>query len=165
MDTKRRKVDFSVGRYEYTYAYIDPDSIRSEPTIPDLDLTADVELSGGLLREGVELVAFTNDYIQAEFLTDQQTLRFSAEGSTDDAAWTAHNEDLIVRSGGRADSRFSRDYSRDIVAAIPEDEQVRLRIGEEFPMKVSYKIVADDDALGHSYHGEVTFLQAPRIAQ
>ena len=103
LDEETRKLHIHIEGLSYTLALIDPDSIRQEPDIPDLDLAAEIVLEGAQID----------------------------------------------------DSLFSLDYLKDMNKAIPKDAEVRVELGEEFPVKLHYEF-------GEGM-GQVTYMLAPRI--
>lgn len=167
-----KKLVLSSGRYSYTYAILDPDVIRDDPTIPDMDLTTKVDLDGDRLTNAVE---FCNQFAQKVALgydEDNETLYLesieeTARGvGTDDGEFVLPREDIeYVHYTGEARSLYSLDYFTDLTDALPEGETVTVEVGEEFPMTATYGIAPDP--LGPQsgrYLGEVTIMQAPRIA-
>jgi len=50
LDEQTRKLNIRMDGLSSTLALIDPDSIRQEPDIPDLDLPAEIVLEGAQLR-------------------------------------------------------------------------------------------------------------------
>jgi proliferating cell nuclear antigen len=172
-DDERRKLDLTGGPYRYTLSCIDPESLREDPTIPDMDLGFTGDIKIGRLREAVEW--FDEFTTHANFCYEPEDSRFYIEGlerdrsgsvKTDDGLFELARSELeYVREAGPAHSHFSLDYLRDIVNAVPDGRTVTLQVGEEFPMKLSYKIGWEETGPNEGYaHGEVTFMQAPRIA-
>ena len=53
LDEETRKLNIEIGTFSYTMALIDPDSIRKEPDIPDLELPATIVLTGKDLDRGL----------------------------------------------------------------------------------------------------------------
>jgi proliferating cell nuclear antigen len=62
---------------------------------------------------------------------------------------------VIDLSPGEADSLFSLDYLKDIQKSIDGDDELTIRLGEEFPMKMETQFANGD--------GDVLFMLAPRI--
>ena len=78
-----------------------------------------------------------------------------AEGDTDDVHLELGREDLIDLTAGPARSLFSLDYLKDMNKAIPNDAEVRVELGEEFPVKMHFDIAEGQ--------GSVTYMLAPRV--
>jgi len=150
-----RKLDVQVGSLDYTLALIDPASIRQEPDIPELDPAAEIVVEGqalALMADAADMVAdhitFGVDAARSEFYAEGQ-------GDTDDARVAYDADDLVDISGGGARSLYSLDYVTDTTSAIPDEAEVRVELGDEYPTKWHY-----DCAEGR---GTVTTLIAPRI--
>lgn len=155
LDPETRKLHVEFGGLEYTLALIDPDSIRQEPDIPDLDLPARVVLEGNDIDRAVRAADMVSDHIELIVDTDDEVFRVHAEGDTDDVDLELGRDDLIDLKAGAADSLLSLDYLKDLNKAIPKDAEVEIRLGEDFPAKFKYEYA--DGA------GTVTQMLAPRI--
>ncbi|WP_049981902.1 DNA polymerase sliding clamp [Halolamina rubra] len=155
LDEETRKLHIEVEGLSYTLALIDPDSIRKEPDIPDLDLPAEITLEGAQLNRGITAADMVSDHIRLRVDETEETFHIEAEGDTDDVDLQLEAEDLIALTAGPADSLFSLDYLKDMNKAIASDAEVRVELGEEFPVKLHYEFA---EGLGN-----VTFMLAPRI--
>lgn len=171
-DDDTRKLNLGVGPYLYTHACIDPESLREEPNIPNMDLAFAADINIERLREAIEWFDKFTTHVRVGFDSANDSFWMEAmerdrSGSvkTDDGVFEMERGDLdYVREIGEADSHFSLDYFKDIIGAVPENYPVTIRIGEEFPMELSYKIAWDGSSPNEGMaHGEVTFVQAPRI--
>jgi proliferating cell nuclear antigen len=159
-DPQTRKLHISVDGVEYTLALIDPDSIRQEPDIPDLDLPVEVAVESSVIDQGVTAADMVSDHIALGTQQDGRINQFTieAEGDTDDVELVkGEDEDEIIEGTFRsqAHSLFSLDYLKDMNKALPKNGVVTLELGEEFPVKIHFD---DDD-------GEMTttYMLAPRI--
>lgn len=151
-----RKFTIKVGRFEWTEGWIDPDHIRRDPDLPELDLPAEMTLPGSDLTRAVKYNRFVKrtGHTFLEVDEDRRELVARCEDDTDEGAYTLAEEDgLRFHEIGPACSRYSNDYLSDLVDGIPEGTDVRLRLGEEFPLRMKFGI---DE-------GQVEYLQAPRI--
>ncbi|GAB7094627.1 DNA polymerase sliding clamp [Halolamina litorea] len=155
LDEETRKLHIEVEGLSYTLALIDPDSIRQEPDIPDLDLPAEIVLEGAQLNRGITAADMVSDHIRLRVDEAEETFHIEAEGDTDDVDLHLDAADLIDLTAGPADSLFSLDYLKDMNKAIASDAEVRVELGEEFPVKLHYEFA---EGLGN-----VTFMLAPRI--
>lgn len=159
LDQATQKLDIEIAGIEYTLALIDPDSIRQEPDIPELELTATVVLDGGTLDRGISgatIAAGDNGHVRFRADPDAREFHIAAEGDTDHADYTLTDEDVLDASvDALADSLFSLDYVTDIQKPLGTDSEVEVRIGEELPTKWAFEIAEG--------HGEVEYLVAPRI--
>ena len=155
LDEETRKLHIQIDGLSYTLALIDPDSIRQEPDIPELDLPASIVLEGSQLSRGIKAADMVSDHIALRVDQSDEAFYIEAEGDTDDVDLKLDRDDLIDLTAGAADSLFSLDYLKDMNKAIPNDTEVTIELGEEFPVKLHYEFA---EGLG-----QVTYMLAPRI--
>jgi proliferating cell nuclear antigen len=155
LDEETRKLHIQIDGLSYTLALIDPDSIRQEPDIPDLDLPASIVVEGAQLARGIKAADMVSDHIALRVDEEAETFHIEAEGDTDDVDLKLGTEDLIDLQPGPANSLFSLDYLKDMNKAIPSDAEVTVELGEEFPVKLHYQFA--------EAQGQVTYMLAPRI--
>jgi proliferating cell nuclear antigen len=155
LDEETRKLHIQMDGLSYTLALIDPDSIRQEPDIPDLDLAAEIVVEGAQLGRGITAADMVSDHIRLRVDPDAAAFFVEAQGDTDDVDLELGAGDLIDLTPGAADSLFSLDYLKDMNKAIPSDAEVTVELGEEFPVKLHYELA---EGLGR-----VTYMLAPRI--
>ena len=155
LDVETRKLEIKIDGLEYTLALIDPDSIRQEPDIPELDLPATIVIEGRDIDRAVRAADMVSDHIALGVNEDEETFYVDAEGDTDDVHLELGQSDLIDLVLGAAHSLFSLDYLKDMNQAIPRDSEVTIELGEEFPVKIHFDIAEGA--------GSVTYMLAPRI--
>ncbi|WP_280536006.1 DNA polymerase sliding clamp [Halopenitus sp. POP-27] len=155
LDEETRKLHIEIDGLSYTLALIDPDSIRQEPDIPELDLPAEIVLEGAQIDRGITAADMVSDHIRLRIDEAAEAFSIEAQGDTDDVDLNLERDDLIDLTAGPADSLFSLDYLKDMNKAIPKDAEVIVELGEEFPVKLHYSFAEG--------MGNVTFMLAPRI--
>jgi proliferating cell nuclear antigen len=155
LDEETRKLHISIDGLEYTLALIDPESIREEPDLPDLDLPAEIVIEGRDIDRAVTAADMVSDHIELGVNDTKNVFYVKAEGDTDDVHLELNAEDLIDLTVGPASSLFSLDYLDDMNKAIPKDAEVTMELGEEFPVKLHFDIAEGQ--------GRVTYMLAPRI--
>ena len=155
LDEQTRKLHVHIDGLEYTLALIDPDSIRQEPDIPDLDLPAEIVVEGRDIDRAVTAADMVSDHIALGVDEEANHFYIDAEGDTDDVNLELDEEDLLALQAGDARSLFSLDYLKDMDKAIPKDGEVTIELGEEFPVKMHFEIAEG--------MGQVTYMLAPRI--
>jgi proliferating cell nuclear antigen len=155
LDEKTRKLSIRMDGLSSTLALIDPDSIRQEPDIPDLDLSSEIVMEGAQLDRGIKAADMVSDHVRLRVDPDAEAFHIQAEGDTDDVDFQLDVDDLIDLTAGTADSLFSLDYLKDMNKAIPKDAEVTVELGEEFPVKIHYAVAEGQ--------GNVTYMLAPRI--
>ena len=155
LDEETRKVQIRIDGLTSTLALIDPDSSRQEPDIPDLDLPATIVAEGNQLSRGIKAADMVSDHVRLRVDDEEEAFHIPAQGDTDDVDFQLDADDLIDLTSGTADSLFSLDYLKDMNKAIPKDAEVTMELGEEFPVKLHYRIAEGQ--------GNVTYMLAPRI--
>jgi proliferating cell nuclear antigen len=155
LDEETRKLHISIDGLEYTLALIDPESIREEPDLPDLDLAATIVIEGRDIDRAVTAADMVSDHIELGVEDGDDVFYVAAEGDTDDVHLELGQDDLIDLVVGPASSLFSLDYLQDMNKAIPKDAEVTMELGEEFPVKLHFDIAEGE--------GAVTYMLAPRI--
>jgi proliferating cell nuclear antigen len=155
LDEQTRKLHIQLDGLEYTLALIDPDSIRKEPDLPDLDLPARIVLEGADIDRAVKAADMVSDHIALGVNADAEFFYVDAEGDTDDVHFELARDELIDLQSGAAHSLFSLDYLKDMNRAIPKNGEVSVDLGEEFPVRISFEIAEG--------MGSVTYMLAPRI--
>ncbi|WP_435065977.1 DNA polymerase sliding clamp [Halobaculum sp. EA56] len=141
LDQETRKLDVAFDTIDASVALIDPETIRQEPDIPELDLATKITLEGRQLRRGVELADMVSDYVRFIGDPDAREWRMEADGDVDDVSERFSREDLIKgQVPEEHESLFSTDYLLDMTKPIPKDAEVTLRHGTEHPVKFDYEI-------------------------
>jgi len=157
LDGESRKLTIEMGGLEFTMALIDPDSIREEPDIPDLDLPATYVFEGSELDRAVTAADLVGDHVEMTGV-DEDELAITAEGDTDDVEVEISGDDLLSgrhEASGEAASLFSPDYLEDMLGPIGKETECSLRLGGEMPLKLRYSF--------HDSDVSVLNLLAPRI--
>jgi len=155
LDEETRKLHISIDGLEYTLALIDPESIREEPDLPDLDLPATIVIEGRDIDRAVTAADMVSDHIELGVEEEAEVFYVKAQGDTDDVHLELDAEDLVDLVVGEASSLFSLDYLQDMNKAIPKDTEVRMELGDDFPVKLHFDIAQGE--------GQVTYMLAPRI--
>lgn len=156
LDAETRKLHIDIEGLAYTLALIDPESIRQEPDIPDLDLPGTYVVEGRELARAVRAADLCSDHISLRALSDGE-MAFHADGDTDNVNISVSGERLLSGHFGddeAAESMLSLDYLQDVTRPIDTDTAVSILLGEAFPVKLRYSI---DDT-------DVINMIAPRIS-
>jgi proliferating cell nuclear antigen len=156
LDETTRKLHVEIGGFEGRMALIDPDNIRQEPDLPDLDLTAEVVFEGDWFDSAASAADMVSDYIRFGADPDAREFWMRAEGDPDDVEWALSDDELdTARVEDAADSLYSLDYVTDMTKAIPSDAAVTFEVGQQFPFDLHFEL-AEGAA-------DVRYMLAPRI--
>jgi len=152
LDEDTRKLHIEVGGLSYTMALIDPEAIRAEPDLPDLDLPATTRLPAAELERGVSVADLCSDHITLG--ADEDAFLMMAEGDTDDVEVAVPAEECERHGTGESvRTLFSLDYLDDMTGPMAGD--VTVRLGPEMPVKLKWSLGERD--------GGVMMMLAPRI--
>lgn len=160
---KTRELNVSYRGYYIDMACIDPDAIRQEPDLPDLDLPNTITLKTADVVDTLDVANMMSDQVRISCHPDaDEKVRFYAEGDTDDVDKGFTADDTIDgKVTEESEAWFSLNYLIDgtdsysgVFKQIPSDE-VTLTLGDEFPMFIDFEY-ADGS-------GDVRVLLAPRI--
>lgn len=152
LEKETGKLNISMDGLHYSLSLIDPNSIE-EPDVPDLELEYEVILAGQQVKRGIKAATMVSDHM-AFGISD--SFYMSAEGETDEVNLELNEEEVISIEGeGEVRSMFSLDYLEDMAKAIPGDAQVRLEIGDDHPIRITFDVEGG--------RGKVSYLLAPRI--
>lgn len=156
VDMETRTLNLRYRAIEHDVALIDPESIRDEPEVPDLELPNYVEIQSDDLDEAITNAELTSDHVQFDGERDPDRFVFLAEGDIDTTEIT-YDPDMVDRLEVTEDagSLFSIDYLESLVGPIPSGVRVGIEFGEDFPTLWEWS--AYDDAI------EVSVSLAPRI--
>lgn len=156
VDMETRKLQIDYGRASQTLRLIDPSAIRKEPDIHDLDLPNTATVEGAAWDEALTVADLVSDHVFVKGDPDERRFVVSAEGDSDGAEVVFGDEDVLdAEVSTESESVFSLDYMQELAEPIPNDAEVHLQFGHEFPIVVEWS--AHDGAL------ETTGILAPRI--
>lgn len=155
--------DRGMKRYSEWFA-IDPENIRQEPTVPDVNLPNRADPTPRALADGVESISEDHAYVTRDDDTFVIATRDDAEIAAEDhgeiadtvlypnTAWDTREDDRESSS-----SSFSLDYLEDLTDAIVDSKADRVAVswGDDFPAKFIFE--HDEWGFEGQYH------LAPRI--
>lgn len=152
-DAETRALDLRVDELAYTLGLVDPDAIRSAPDVDyDDHLAATVALPGRAFVDAVRACEMVADHCALGVDSDAGHLYAAAEGDVDSVRVEHPADDCEAFSGDDAHSLFSTSYLAEMAGVVPADAPVRLRLGEEAPLELSFERAG----------ASVTYYLAPR---
>ena len=154
LDTERRQLHALVGELAYTLGLIDPEAIREplDPAEMNYDCPAELTITGRDVSRIVDAADMVSSHLTLG--VGGETFYAEAAGDTDDVALAFDRDDLAALSPADAESLFSLDYLREMARPIPAESEVRMELGTEQPVTLSFPVA--DGA------GEATLLLSPR---
>lgn len=156
VDMETRKLQIQYDNAELSMALIDTDAMRNEPDNVSPDLSNWMVVEGHELKRAADIVDVVTDHLFLRGKPGEKTVEISGQGDTDNAAVTLGEEDIIEASiNADTEAVFSLDFIHDILKPVPDDAEVRVEFGDEFPVILKYE--------GLNGHLSVEAAQAPRI--
>jgi proliferating cell nuclear antigen len=138
---------------------IDPDSIRDDPDIPDLDLAWRAATSPKAIQAAVGHCDGVEDYLK--ITNRNEALHFEANGDVSDAVVEVEADvEPLEHADEDAASLFSTDYLDGMAGGLVDGlvDDVSVEFGTEFPCIINFERTDDGETL---YEGQ--YLLAPRI--
>lgn len=152
-DEEKSRLVLKVGNIVRRMNLVDTSSM-ADPRVPELNLPAYVELAVGEIQKGIKAAESVSDHIA--LTADGDTFELFSEGDTDSVNLKLDKSQLVdIKTDGKARSLFPLDYFSNLVKAIPSDTNVRINLGNNYPVKIMFNL-ADGN-------GQVGYLLAPRI--
>lgn len=156
VDMETRRLKFEYGAADLEMGLIDPESIRSEPDVPDVELPNWFIITGEQLSDALEIADLVSDFVNVRVDPDAGTVAFATQGDIDSGAVEYEASDCFDSEFSEAsESIFSLDYLRTLAEPIPSDAELTVDVGDEFPMVLEWE--------GVDGHLSVRQTLAPRI--
>jgi proliferating cell nuclear antigen len=158
VDMETRKLELHYRNIEQSVALIDSEAIRQEPDHPDLDLPNTVTITGEDFDTAVKVCDEVGDHLTIQGRPDDACTRFTADGDVDDTVVTFGADETAdpTQVVEATDTMLSLEYMTEFAQPMPDDAEVTIQFGDEFPIVFDYE--ACDGNL--TVHG----MCAPRIS-
>lgn len=155
-----REYNTTTARFASELLTIDPDSVRQEPDITDLELSYSGRMDANALADVADHINRVADHARLVPRDRGLVIRGSADDEGDVGVEIEEWTDDAVDDGAEG-SLYSLDYFRDMAHAAVEAlaDEVHLELGDEFPMKMHFERT-DEDGDPVVEH---TFMLAPRV--
>lgn len=166
LDLETRRLGITFGNVDASIAGIDPDSVRQEPDLPEMDLVNEFECEAHHFQRANDIATLVSDHVKIEGDVDDECIRVEGEGDTDESSvelreeleWADVKENVYsLYSSGSSGSGIgsSTGYLTEALSVIPKDAELSVRFGDEFPIFMEWSF-ADGNA-------SVIQMIAPRI--
>ena len=126
----------------------------NDPKVPQLSLPVNIDVTVSELQRGMKAAESVSDHIALS--ADADSFELFCEGDTDSVSLKLTKEKLAgISASSKVKSLFPLDYFSNLVKAIPSDTVVRISLGSDYPVKLSFSFAGGN--------GSVGYLLAPRI--
>lgn len=137
----------SAGSMEFTMNLLNPESIRSEPDIPDLNQPGELTIMSDYFSHAIKTAnRFESDQLTIAQNELHDKSRMEVTGDLNQWVAVVDENHSSVRDMSVADveSRVSLDYLDDMRKGIPSSTQIRMHIGEDFPVTLAFDYLEDN---------------------
>jgi proliferating cell nuclear antigen len=149
------KIEVKFEGYHYSITLLDPNTIKKDPNLPNIQLPGQVTISGSELNNVIKSASIVSDKIWFSIEPDTKEFVLYAEGDSDNIRRSFTAEEVISCNWEKAKSLFSIDYLKDMGRVMSHAEKITIDLGFNHPMKFSFEIAGGN--------GQVEYLLAPRI--
>lgn len=155
LEQNSNKLILGFGEFSYTLTLLDPTHLRKEPSEPSLELPGCVVLSGIQFRRAIKAAESISDHLTLGI--QAQKFYAEAKGETQGMRFELGKDMLVSITPAEVRSHFSVDYLGDMSGPISRADLVKLEIGNDYPLKISFEFANGKCRL--------TYLLAPRIEE
>ena len=152
-DETQGRLILKVGNITRQMNLVDTSGMN-DPKVPQLSLPANVDVAVAELQKGMKAAESVSDHIALS--ADEDSFELFCEGDTDNVSLRLDRTKLAgISVTSKVRSLFPLDYFSNLVKAIPSDTVVRISLGNDYPVKLSFTFANEK--------GSVGYLLAPRI--
>ena len=152
IDEHTHKLNIEMGELSYTMALIDPSTMRKAPNIPELDLPAEITLSGADFRRAIKAATMAGDHLRLG--VSGEMFYMEASGDGDKVRLELTKSELIDLKQADVNGLYALDYLQDISKGIGNVSEIVINLGRDLP------VVIDFESSGEC---PVRYILAPRI--
>lgn len=157
-DEGHGRLVFRIGNITRRMNIVDTSGM-SDPKVPQLDLSAAIEVPVAELQRGIKASESISDHIA--LIAEPSFFELVCEGDTDSVDLKLDKSQLTGLTVGEGSpnghycSLFPLDYFSNLIKAIPSDVSVKIELDNDYPVMLNFSL-ADGK-------GTVKYLLAPRI--
>ncbi|CAI8158354.1 MAG: Uncharacterised protein [Methanobacteriota archaeon] len=152
-DDSSGQATVNLGRIDLNLRPLDPSTLNP-PNVPSLELPCGVTMNGSDLAQALRAARQVGDLVNMSL--DEKSFSVNVQGSTDSVNVTFSSEELVsIDCKAAAHSQYSLTYLIPLAKIFSGVENVNLRFGENFPLKLTFDFA---DGAGH-----VEYFLAPRV--
>ena len=149
------KIEVKFEGYHYSITLLDPNTIKKDPNLPNIQLPGQVTISGMELYNVIKSASIVSDKIWFSIEPENREFVLYAEGDSDNIKRSFSSGEVISSNWEKARSLFSIDYLKDMGRVMSHVEKINIDLGSNHPVKFSFEIAGGK--------GQVEYLLAPRI--
>ena len=153
LDPDTHKLDISMSGFSYTLALLDPSTLRKAPSVPALDLPAEIAVSGSVFKRMIKAAEMVSDHMSMG--VHDGVFFMEATGDSDHVRLDLTGSELISIKPAEVKSLYSLDYLTDISKGVGSAGEVVINLGRDLPAVMLFEPAGGDC--------KVKYVLAPRI--
>ena len=132
IDPDTHRLNIEMGGLSYTLSLLDPSSMRKSPTVPQLELPAQITLSGTEFKRMTKAASMTGDHMRIGVEGD--TFFMDAKGDTDSVRLELTQSELIDLKPADVSALYALDYLSDMSKGIGNVSEIVINLGRDLPV-------------------------------
>jgi len=153
LDESQGRLVMKVGNITRRMNLVDTAGMN-DPKVPQLSLPASADVAVSELQRGMKAAESVSDHIALS--ADAESFELFCEGDTDSVILKLDRTKLSgITATSKVRSLFPLDYFANLVKAIPSDTVIKISLGNDYPVKISFSFAGGNATVG--------YLLAPRI--
>lgn len=149
IEINREKTTIKQGRVTFTSLTLDPSSVRRAPRVPELEMTATVEVEGQALKKAVDFAEKIEDNVK--FTVEDGAFVIEAKGDVESVKVDLTKDSTVT--GEEACAYYSGEYLKEALKYIDNDDTLEVKFATNYPVLITTR----KDGV------EITHIVAPRI--
>jgi proliferating cell nuclear antigen len=152
IDNETHRMNIENGKSKYNVALLDLTAIKKPPTIKQLEFNSSIIINSADFKNSINSSSKIND--ELDIIQKDNKLSFRAKGDMDSCITELQEEIEIIKN---ADSigTYRIDYLNSIMKTFSKYDKIRLDMGNNYPLSISYNFNGID----------IKFLVAPRVEE
>lgn len=155
LQLEEHSIELQIGDITFTLALVDPGTVDRDVSKPDLDLTSEVVLNSDSFEKGIEASQLVADHVAFGVSEEHSAFYMKSKGDVNKVVFTKKKQDLTTITLDEAESTYSVELLSKICKAVPSDEEIHIRFGNDFPAEIGFELA--DGACS------VTYFISPRL--
>ena len=152
IDEDTHKLNVLFDGFSYTLSLLDPMNMRKPPSVPELDLPAEITIDGAVFKQMVKAASMAGDNMRMG--VHDKSFFMETTGIDDNVRMDLSESELIGLKSADVSSLFSLGYLTDVSKAILSASEVVIKLGRDLPVIIEFEPSADCP---------VVYILAPRI--
>lgn len=148
------ELNINVLDLSFTLSQIHPDSLEQDHEKPDLELPAEVVLDSSAFQRGVGAADLVADHVELGISDENSSFYMEAKGDVNQVILQKKKHDLATLTAEPVSSTLPIEYLKDICSAIPDDKELSINLGDDYPAEISLNIINN---------ATVTYFISPRL--